>query len=119
MPTVKDIWVGASADLIPNWDPDGAKTNPSVQASYALSKAAQYGWDARVASQAAQRDLAALRAQVTTLAAAVAAAAKDNVDEQAIIAGVLAGLSPAAIAAAIPASVAQQVVDLLAARMAA
>ena len=43
----------------------------------------------------------------------------DPVDEQQIVAGVLAGLSPAAIAAAIPADLARQVADELAARLAA
>ena len=41
----------------------------------------------------------------------------DDADEQAIVAGVLAGLSPAAIAAAIPSTVAKQVADELAARL--
>ncbi|MFB9239033.1 hypothetical protein ACFFWC_26480 [Plantactinospora siamensis] len=54
-----------------------------------------------------------LTAQVSQLAG------KDFTDEPAIIAGVLAGLSPAAIAAAIPPTIAQQVVDELAARLAA
>lgn len=43
----------------------------------------------------------------------------DPVDEGAIVAGVLAGLSPEAIAAAIPADIAHQVADELAARLAA
>lgn len=42
----------------------------------------------------------------------------DQVDEQAIVAGVLAGLDPAAIAAAIPAELAEQVANELAARLA-
>ena len=50
------------------------------------------------------------------LAVAVGA---DQVDEHAVIAGVLAGLSPEAIAAAIPADLAQRVADELAARLAA
>lgn len=48
-----------------------------------------------------------------------AAAAKDDADEAAIIAGVLAGLDPAAIAAAIPPELARLVADELAARLAA
>ena len=43
----------------------------------------------------------------------------DPVDEQAIVSGVLAGLSPAAIAAAIPQDLARQVADELAQRLAA
>lgn len=46
------------------------------------------------------------------------ARAADGTDEQAIIAGVLAGLSPEKIAAAIPAEIAGQVADELAARLA-
>lgn len=44
---------------------------------------------------------------------------KDWTDEAAIVAGVLAGLDPAAIAAAIPPTIAKQVADELARRMAA
>jgi len=43
----------------------------------------------------------------------------DPVDEQEIVSGVLAGLSPQAIAAAVPADLARQVADELAARLAA
>lgn len=42
---------------------------------------------------------------------------KDQVDEQAIVTGVLAGLDPAAIAAAIPDDIARQVADELAGRL--
>lgn len=51
--------------------------------------------------------------------AAARTAAGDDVDESAIVAGVLAGLDPAAIAAAIPADLAQRVADELHARLAA
>ncbi|MEU9508064.1 hypothetical protein AB0D32_17505 [Micromonospora sp. NPDC048170] len=44
---------------------------------------------------------------------------RDLVDESAVIAGVLAGLDPAAIAAAIPPTMAQQITDELARRLAA
>mgnify|MGYP003401716888 CR=1 FL=1 len=44
-------------------------------------------------------------------------AGKDFTDEGAIVSGVLAGLDPAAIAAAIPAELAEQVADELAARL--
>ncbi|MCZ7440805.1 hypothetical protein O7598_31075 [Micromonospora sp. WMMC241] len=60
----------------------------------------------------AVRDIGKARAE---LAAAVG---RDLVDEPAIIAGVLAGLSPEAIAAAIPKGLAKQVADELAARLA-
>ena len=56
--------------------------------------------------------LAALRADVAALAG------RDVTDEPAIVAGVLAGLDPTAIAAAIPADLAQRVADELAARLA-
>ncbi|GAA4577346.1 hypothetical protein GCM10023176_50660 [Micromonospora coerulea] len=59
-------------------------------------------------------------AQVTALRAELAAlAAKDLVDEQAIVSGLLATLTPQAIAAALPASVAKQVADELARRLVA
>ncbi|RKN38443.1 hypothetical protein [Micromonospora endolithica] len=47
-----------------------------------------------------------------------AATGRDPVDEDAIVAGVLAGLSPERIAAAIPTDMARQVADELAARLA-
>jgi hypothetical protein len=107
MPTVKDIWVGGQADVIPNWDPNGAKTNPTVQASYALQKAAQYGGEASARSAQALKELAALRAQVTTLGTSLAAAiqalaAKDSVDEAAL-ARELSGGVAAAVLAGLPA----------------
>lgn len=49
--------------------------------------------------------------------AAARTAAGDDVDESAIVAGVLAGLDPAAIAAAIPTDLAQRVADELALRL--
>jgi hypothetical protein len=65
--------------------------------------------------------LMAMPAQLDTigkaLLAAVAASKGADVDEDAIAAGVLAGLTPEKIAAWIPEGVAQEVVDLLAARL--
>jgi GH25 family lysozyme M1 (1,4-beta-N-acetylmuramidase) len=64
--------------------------------------------------------LIAMPAQLAQLSAAVAAlAGKDLVDEQAIVEGVLAGLDPAKIAAAIPETMAAEVADILAKRLAA
>lgn len=64
--------------------------------------------------------LIAMPAQLAQLSAAVAAlAGKDLVDEQAIVAGVLAGLDPAKIAAAIPENMAAEVADILAQRLSA
>lgn len=60
--------------------------------------------------------LLAVPAQISLLAAAVAKL--EDVDENAIVAGVLAGLSPEAIAAAIPADIAERVADILAQRLA-
>jgi hypothetical protein len=54
----------------------------------------------------------AVNARLTTLASA------DDVDEAAIVAGVLAGLNPAAIAAAIPLDIAERVADELRDRLA-
>ena len=65
------------------------------------------------ALEAAVKALPALTAQIAALSG------KDFTDEPAIVAGVLAGLSPAAIAAAIPATVAKQVVDELSSRLVA
>ncbi|HEY9413206.1 MAG TPA: hypothetical protein VIQ30_00475 [Pseudonocardia sp.] len=63
---------------------------------------------------------ASVRQNLRALTAAPVLAAlgeRDDVDEQAIVTGVLAGLSPEAIAAAIPAELAKQVADELAARL--
>ncbi|PZG05151.1 hypothetical protein C1I95_32895 [Micromonospora craterilacus] len=64
--------------------------------------------------------LRSLGSQLTALQTALdALSKKDFTDEQAIIAGVLAGLTPEQIAAAIPPTVAQQVVEELGRRLAA
>ncbi|QOC91169.1 hypothetical protein [Micromonospora craniellae] len=64
--------------------------------------------------------LRSLGAQLTALQAAVESlASRDFTDEQAIISGVLAGLTPEEIAAAIPPTVAEQVVQELGRRLAA
>ncbi|WP_431728570.1 hypothetical protein [Verrucosispora sp. TAA-831] len=63
--------------------------------------------------------LTSIGAQLTAIQQALAhLTARDDVDEQAIISGVLAGLSPERIAAAIPPAVAEQVVAELARRLA-
>lgn len=87
----------------PSWRAD-AKTNPTVQAKFAL-------YDAWNQAHAANVATAAILAQLKALTG------KDFVDEQAIVSGVLTGLPVDAIVAAIPADMAQQVVDKLAARM--
>jgi hypothetical protein len=58
-----------------------------------------------------------IAADVALLKATVAKMNGDKFDEQAVIAGVLAGLSPEAIAAAIPMGIADAVVDALGARI--
>ncbi|WKU07438.1 hypothetical protein [Micromonospora sp. HUAS LYJ1] len=64
--------------------------------------------------------LKSLGAQLTSLQTALTALAnKDFTDEQAIVAGVLAGLTPEKIAAAIPPTIAKQVADELAKRLVA
>jgi len=87
----------------PAWRAD-AKTNPTVQAKFAL-------YDAWNQAHAANVATAAILAQLKALTG------KDFVDEQAIVAGVLAGLPVDAIVAAIPEDMAEQVVDLLTARL--
>lgn len=81
-------------------------------ASSWLINADKYAARAASASEALRTEVAALRADVA------AALGRDLVDEQQIVAGVLAGLSAQAIAAAIPADLARQVADELAARLA-
>lgn len=88
----------------PAWRGD-AKTNPTVKANYALYAT----WNEAHAANVA---LASVAVQLKALTG------KDFTDEQAIVAGVLAGLDPAAIAAAIPADLAREVADELAARLA-
>lgn len=103
MPSAEDVW---KADVIPNpkFRPDAA-SNPTTTANFALGNMWQRVGD--------------LQAAVSALTAQVAAqAGRDLVDEPAIIAGVLAGLDPAAIAAAIPPELARQVADELANRLA-
>ncbi len=59
------------------------------------------------------------QAALAAIVARIDSASAEAVDEQAIVAGVLTGLDPAAIAAAIPPELARQVADELAARLAA
>lgn len=68
--------------------------------------------DARTDSARALAQVAALRVEVAQLAG------RDLVDEQEIVAGILAGLPAQAIVAALPAGLAKQVADELAARLA-
>jgi hypothetical protein len=114
----KTVW---KTDTIPNPSfRSDAKINPTTTADYALGDV----WNRIGAIQTT------LAAQSKTIAAL---ASKDNVDEGQIITGILAGLgaeqlaaaftaaglTPEALAAAIPAAMAKQVADELGARLAA
>jgi hypothetical protein len=102
----------ADLENLRNWliGPVGAAgmiTPPAAGSPLALLVGVGQGWPA-------------LSAQLTALSTQVAALAnKDFTDEQAIVQGVLATLTPQAIAAAIPPELADQVADELAARLAA
>jgi hypothetical protein len=109
---LEDLVALDSADIKAIWTTDGiiaapsnatsAVTNPQWAPASFLTEGAYYN--------------RALYALLQSVAAKVNA---DPVDEAQIVAGVLAGLSPAAIAAAIPADLARQVADELAGRLAA
>jgi hypothetical protein len=120
-PTVKEVDVESAKDLldsdvVPNrgWRPD-AKTNPYVRWEWAVVSTWDEAHNANVradaANQKADRILALLQAM----------SGRDFTDENAIVAGVLQGLSPAAIATAVtsalPPDMAQQVVDQLIAKL--
>ncbi|SCF02119.1 hypothetical protein [Micromonospora chokoriensis] len=78
------------------------------------------GRDETGASVTGNWNLRAMTAQLTDLQNKLnALAAKDFTDEAAIVQGVLAGLTPEEIAAAIPPTIAQQVADELARRLVA
>lgn len=115
MPTVKDVWttdgiIPAPGAPKPGTNPDGTPRNTH----WSPSSYVQHTYAAAVAARdAASRALAAV-AQL---------AGKDLVDEAALAKAVLAGLSPqtiaTAVAAALPAELAHQVVDELSHRLAA
>jgi hypothetical protein len=98
---VRKIWTTDGIVAAPS-NAASAATNPQWAPASFLTEGAYYN--------------RALYALLQSVAAKVDAA---PVDEEQIVAGVLAGLSPAAIAAAIPADLARQVADELASRLAA
>ncbi len=117
------------------WRPD-AKTNTKVRPAWAVWLGVEEAHGARMAAAAADAKLTALTAQVAALskvlAAVLAGVNRDDLDEAEVARLVLAGLPadeiarlvaervPAeTIAAAIPADLAQRLVDLLVARLAA
>lgn len=96
-----------AGDNVRRWDGAGNEVpltddNPWMSAAYTL------GYLGRVQANQS-RALAALAASLSGISA--------DVDESAIIAGILAGLTPEKIAAAIPAELGSQVADILAARL--
>lgn len=101
-----------NADVVPNrpWRAD-ATTNPTVRWEWAVVST----WDEAHAAHAAAQ--AANEKSDRVLALVQAMTGRDFTDENAIIAGVLQGLTPQAIAAAVvtalPREMAQQVVDEL------
>lgn len=111
MPSVDDL---LTADKIPNDVNPGMPGKPGYNPSMTVEWALRYASRAQLAlaeTRALRKDVAVLAAQVKALAG------KDFVDEPAIIAGLLAGLSPEALNAALPGEVARQLADLLAARL--
>lgn len=98
--TNTDVDTILGRDAVPNPYADRA-TNPAITVASALKAAAS-------ADVKLDRVLALLQAL----------SGKDFTDEPAIVAGVLAGLDPAVIAAAIPKDLAQQLLDALASRLA-
>lgn len=107
MPTAEEI---ATATAKKVWEyrmASGYASAPAVQAQ-TTAKAATL---AEVQTRGLAASIALLRAEVAGLAG------RDFTDEGAIVAGVLAGLDPQAIAAAIPRELVQQVVDELVARL--
>lgn len=113
MPSVDDL---LSADKIPNDINPGEPGKPGYNPTMSVEWALRYAARAQLAldeARAARKDIALLSGQIKQLAG------KDFVDEQAIVAGLLAGLPPERIAAGIPADMAERVVQLLAARLAA
>ncbi|MCI4061668.1 hypothetical protein MRQ36_03380 [Micromonospora sp. R77] len=106
MPTADEIAQAVWARLYNDYVVNAAGSRPPISTVHAL-------FSARADANAALAQVTALRAEVAALAG------KDMVDEQAIVAGILATLTPQAIAAALPPTVAKQVADELARRLVA
>lgn len=94
----------------PEWRADATK-NPTVKASFAIYDAWNQAHTAMVKATAADQKLNQVLVLLRDLTG------RDFTDEPAIVGGVLAGLSPEAIAAAIPTDIARQVADELASRL--
>ena len=105
----------AEADMAIDRFLDTEVINPYANAPRTLRDMLRYIPSQAGVAAAVAPGLAALSAKLDAVIKAINA--DDDVDESAIIAGVVAGLTPA-IAANIPADVAQQVVEILKARLA-
>lgn len=106
-------------NVIPAPGAPKAGTNADGTAVNTHWGAASYLQNTYVEAKAAREHAAAAKTITLALQAAVTAlSGKDMTDEPAIVAGVLAGLKPEAIAAAIPGEMADKVAQLLAARLA-
>jgi hypothetical protein len=105
-------------DIAKIWQTDGIIAAPANAASAASNPFWAPGSFLKDASELARANAQTLAEVKATQVAILAKVSGDLVDEQAVIAGVLAGLDPAAIAAAIPAELAEQVANELAARLA-
>lgn len=119
--TLEEDTLSWSEDVItnPTWRAD-SKTNPTVKAGFALYDAWNQAHTAMEKATAAAQAAASANTKLDLLLAQVKLlSGKDFTDEPAIVAGILQGLNPAVIAAAIPRELAGQVADELAARMAA
>lgn len=105
-------------DVIKMWTEDGIVAAPSNAASAATNPEWGPGYFLTDGAWFHRANAAALAEVKSTLALVLAKVSVDQVDEQQIANLVLAGLDPAAIAAAIPAELAEQVANELAARLA-
>ncbi|BEL07816.1 hypothetical protein Q0Z83_060070 [Actinoplanes sichuanensis] len=106
------------ADVADIWTTDGIIPAPANAASAATNTHWTPGSFLKDSSELGRSNAQALARVEAGLAAILAKVSGDLVDEQQIVTGVLAGLDPAAIAAAIPAELAEQVANELAARLA-
>jgi len=110
--TAQEDHMNWTDDVITNpaWRAD-SKTNPTVQAKFAIYDAWNQAHTAMEKATAADQKLSQVLVMLKDLTG------RDFTDEQQIASTVLAGLNPQLIAAAIPQDLAQRVADELAARL--